>query len=94
VWEPTYCNCAHARPGPPSLEPCGSYPTDRSPYGVLDLAGGVADWTATGVAEGAAAIVRGGAWNQLELHARAASRRALAPDAVCEAVGFRVACTL
>ena len=94
VWEPTYCNCAHARPGPPGLEPCGSYPTDRSPYGVLDMAGGVADWTSTRVSEGAAAIVRGGAWNQLELYARAASRRALAPDAVSEAVGFRVACTL
>ncbi len=89
-WEPTYCKSAHARAGAPTLEPCGTYPTDRSPYGVLDLAGGVADWTMTPVGDDER-ICRGGSWNQLELYARAASRRALSVDAVSTHVGFRLA---
>jgi serine/threonine protein kinase/formylglycine-generating enzyme required for sulfatase activity len=90
TWEPTYCKCAHARPGPSSPEPCGSYPQDRSPFGVMDLAGGVADWTSSTTA-GTERIVRGGSWNQLDLHARAASRHAQAPENVSTHVGFRLA---
>lgn len=90
AWEPTYAKCAHSRPGPASPEPCGSYPQDRSPFGVMDLAGGVADWTSSTTA-GAERIVRGGSWNQLDLHARAASRHAQAPETVSTHVGFRLA---
>ncbi|MCA9545612.1 MAG: SUMF1/EgtB/PvdO family nonheme iron enzyme, partial [Myxococcales bacterium] len=90
-WEPTYCNCAHSRAHAASLEPCGSFPTDRSPYGVLDLAGGVADWTSTPVADGHERIIRGGSYNQLELYARAASRQAAPQDSVALHVGFRLA---
>jgi serine/threonine-protein kinase len=90
AWEPTYTKCAHARPGPSSPEPCGSYPQDRSPFGVMDLAGGVADWTSSTTA-GTERIVRGGSWNQLDLHARAASRHAQAPENVSTHVGFRLA---
>lgn len=94
TWEPTYCKSAHARPGAAHLEPCGSFPTDRSPYGVMDLAGGVSDWTVSPAgAEGdnADRICRGGSWNHLDLHARAASRHAMAPNAVSVSVGFRLA---
>lgn len=90
TWEPTYCKCAHARPGAPSPEPCGSYAQDRSPYGVMDLAGGVSDWTSTSTAH-SERICRGGSWNQLDLHARSASRHALASEAVSVSVGFRLA---
>ena len=90
TWEPTYCKCAHARPGPSSPEPCGSYPQDRSPFGVMDLAGGVSDWTSSATA-GTERIVRGGSWSQLDLHARAASRHAQAPENVSTHVGFRLA---
>jgi len=94
TWEPTYCKSAHARSGAARLEPCGSFPTDRSPYGVMDLAGGVSDWTVSpaGVeADSADRICRGGSWNHLDLHARAASRHAMAPNAVSVSVGFRLA---
>lgn len=94
TWEPTYCKSAHARPGAAHLEPCGSFPTDRSPYGVMDLAGGVSDWTvspAGSEGEHADRICRGGSWNHLDLHARAASRHAMAPAAVSVSVGFRLA---
>ncbi len=94
TWEPTYCKSAHARPGAAHLEPCGSFPTDRSPYGVMDLAGGVSDWTVSPAGadgEHADRICRGGSWNHLDLHARAASRHAMAPNAVSVSVGFRLA---
>ena len=90
AWEPTYCKSAHSRIGSPSPEPCGSYPQDRSPYGVMDLAGGVADWTSTTTA-GNDRICRGGSWQRLDVHARAASRHAMSPTAVSFDVGFRLA---
>lgn len=96
VWEPTYCKSAHARPGPAHLEPCGSFPQDRSPYGVMDMAGGVSDWTASDAVrprdgQKQERIYRGGSWNQLDLHARAASRHAASAESVSVSVGFRLA---
>ncbi len=96
VWEPTYCKSAHARPGPAHLEPCGSFPQDRSPYGVMDMAGGVSDWTASNAVkprdgQKPERIYRGGSWNQLDLHARAASRHAASAESVSVSVGFRLA---
>ncbi|MCA9539513.1 MAG: SUMF1/EgtB/PvdO family nonheme iron enzyme [Myxococcales bacterium] len=96
TWEPTYCKSAHSRPGVAGLEPCGSYATDRSPFGVMDLAGGVSDWTSTAAAtevetDHIERICRGGSWNHLDLHARVASRHATAAEAVSVSVGFRLA---
>ena len=96
TWEPTYCKSAHARSGAAHLEPCGSFATDRSPYGVMDLAGGVSDWTVSPAVTDADTerpdrICRGGSWNHLDLHARLASRHAMAPESVSVSVGFRLA---
>lgn len=41
--------------------PAGSLPAGASPYGVLDLAGNVAEWTCD-QPDGATAIVKGGSW--------------------------------
>ncbi len=95
AWEPTYCKSAHSRPGSPQLEPCGSFPNDRSPYGAMDMAGGVADWTTTevgGRSGRSERICRGGAWNQFDLQARCASRFAADPESVSVSLGFRLAC--
>jgi serine/threonine protein kinase/formylglycine-generating enzyme required for sulfatase activity len=94
TWEPTYCNSAHARSGPPCLEPCGNYPTDRSPYGILDLAGGVSDWTISSPRQRASEdlrVCRGGSWQHLDLRARLASRHLMWRSAVSVSVGFRLA---
>ncbi len=57
---PDLCNCDHATL---STSPTGRYsPQGDSPYGCGDMAGNVAEWTATaGEGEGMR-IVRGGAW--------------------------------
>jgi formylglycine-generating enzyme required for sulfatase activity len=89
------CKNAESKPGPPHLEACGAYAGDRSPYGVMDMAGGVADWTASNDVprpDGSVdRICKGGTFCYGELHARAASRHPVHPSSVLGWVGFRLA---
>jgi serine/threonine-protein kinase len=45
-FDPTFCLMRASRPYLPQPEPVGTFPTDESPYGVRDLAGGVREWVA------------------------------------------------
>jgi len=50
----------------PTLAPVGSFPEDLGPYGMVDLAGNVAEWTATDATEGrfpGYRMVAGGRWD-------------------------------
>jgi formylglycine-generating enzyme required for sulfatase activity len=50
----------------PTVAPVGSFPEDRSPYGILDMGGNVAEWTATPATESSfqgLRIVLGGRWD-------------------------------
>lgn len=98
IWEPTFCNNALENPGAPRLTPIGSHPTDMSPYGVMDLAGGVAEWTDERINDpdvgSMIAICKGGSWTRTDRDARLASRHPMFPDAVSRRVGFRLALTL
>jgi serine/threonine-protein kinase len=97
-----------SRPEASQPEVVGAFEDDRSPYGVRDLAGGVADWTSTSLdgaplpdlsAEGAPAaderqaIWRGGTWGTT-----AAASRAMRYSQMLRhggvLVGFRVALSL
>jgi formylglycine-generating enzyme required for sulfatase activity len=58
---------------------------------VVDLAGGVADWTASTLNDDPEQrICRGGSWQHLELRARAASRIPAHPLSVAPWLGFRL----
>jgi formylglycine-generating enzyme required for sulfatase activity len=65
TWDPARLN-SHDR-GPFDTTPVGAYPAGASPYGLLDAAGQVFEWTATPVAGATGAgdrvIVKGGSWD-------------------------------
>ena len=72
--------------------PVGSYPSDKSPYGVMDMAGNVMEWvdawynTNKGYRE-----IRGGSWNTGSYALRSANRAGRSPNASYFDVGFRCA---
>jgi formylglycine-generating enzyme required for sulfatase activity len=82
--------------------PVGSHPKDKSPYGVLDLAGNVDEWTSSTYCidpnrkcRGPNLVSRGGAWTMdepryLEVRSRGASAR----NERHQAMGFRCARSL
>jgi formylglycine-generating enzyme required for sulfatase activity len=59
-WDPSRLNSADR--GPFDTMPVGSFPDGASPFGMLDAAGQVFEWTATPAGEGRY-VVKGGSWD-------------------------------
>ncbi len=57
---------ANIHVGDATLAPVGSFPRDRSPYGVMDLAGNAQEWTSNVESEGGLPLSRGGNFLQTE----------------------------
>lgn len=87
--------------------PGGSFPGDKSPYGVVDMAGNVAEWVSDyyhptyynrapernpqGPKRGSLRVVRGGFWRESVVRGRTDQRWKGAPSAKHGGVGFRCA---
>ncbi len=96
-WDAMYA----ADDGWDATAPVGSFANDKSPFGVLDLAGNVSEWTDTEYMkcyrddcepDGKERVIRGGAWNDDDRRdVRAAYRNRDAPLLRGSFVGFRCA---
>jgi len=86
-----FAKCSESRPGRPAPEPSESFAeTDRSPYGVEAMGGGVAEWC-DGWWDDEMTLrpVRGGSWVQPVQYARVCTRVGQLAREVFAHVGFR-----
>ncbi len=94
-FDPSFCNMKDSQPGAPELAPIGSFPVDCSPYGVMDMAGGVIEWCAGPFnRDGILAIQKGGFWLASEPNCRLARRFGVFPTEPEKFCGFRVVLSL
>ena len=78
--------------GPFDTVPVGSYPDGQSPYGVLDMAGQVFEWTSTPFRkEPPRYVVKGGSWDDFPGVTRSAARHGRPPELKHILIGFRCA---
>ncbi len=94
-FDATFCKMRDSRPGLPLAEAIGAFAWDVSPYGVCDLAGGVADWCTpdprrTTPREPREVVSRGGAWCDWPIDCRLASRRRYLATEHSARVGVRL----
>jgi eukaryotic-like serine/threonine-protein kinase len=76
-FDPTFCLMRESRSFQAQPEPVGTFPTDESPYGVRDMAGGMCEWVADVFGERSAEEL--------------ANEREPAPDAERDQSGWRMA---
>ncbi|WP_330233038.1 formylglycine-generating enzyme family protein [Nocardia sp. NBC_00508] len=102
-WQPHYESHGPA----PATSEVGVLTNGRSPFGVLDMAGNVAEWTATpyllydrhriydpnyrAVADHGHFVVRGGGWKSFRWQTRTSERIAVSPEYSAPDLGFRCA---
>jgi len=87
------CNTTESKIG--HTTPVKKYQEGRSPYGCLDMAGNVWEWTDSRYDEKKeSAILRGGSWNYFRFIARCANRFRINRGSKGDSTGFRCAKTL
>ncbi len=89
TFQPNRCNTRDAKGRNRSIRRGGSMPRCKSPFGVFDLSGNVAEWTASPFLRKGWRIIRGGSFNRPDWDVRCASRGGLPPNSRKSSVGFR-----
>ena len=88
IFDPTRLNSHDA--GPFDTVPVGMFPAGKSPYGVLDMAGQIFEWTSTAGPAGRT-VVKGGSWDDKGCGVcRSAARHTRPNDIKHILIGFRV----
>jgi formylglycine-generating enzyme required for sulfatase activity len=84
-------NCNTSESGSEGTRPVDAHPGGASPYGIIDMAGNVWEWTHTNYDEEAVwRVLKGGAWDYKGIKdTRCAARVYFRPDFRNQAVGFR-----
>ncbi|MBX7195015.1 MAG: formylglycine-generating enzyme family protein, partial [Sandaracinaceae bacterium] len=91
-FDPALCKMRSSRAGDFTPEIVGAFPTDVSPFGVRDLAGGIAEWTSTAYGDDSRArCVKGGAWSTRAHRCAASFRASMLEHHVSGDLGFRLA---
>jgi len=92
--------------GPGETAPVGSYPRGTSPYGAMDMAGNVWEWTADWLERYPGneddstrygtkyKVVRGSSWGNVIKYARTSNRHWAEPNTLSILTGFRCALSL
>ncbi|MEQ8355638.1 MAG: SUMF1/EgtB/PvdO family nonheme iron enzyme [Kiloniellaceae bacterium] len=84
------CCAPSATDGSRRTAPVGSYPAGASPFGVLDMAGNVWEWTATDFpGRPDERAIRGGGWDNNPYCLRASYRHGNPPHFSLDMVDFR-----
>ncbi len=91
-FDASLCKMAESRPAQAQPEPVGSFPSDRSPHGVRDVAGGVQEWVADWLnRRNRFRVVRGGGYSNRESTTHCAYRSGANLKGAYPFIGFRVA---
>ena len=91
-FDATFCKMANSRPGQPMPERVGSFPSDVSPYGILDMAGLVGEYCDSPFGgDPQLRVVKGGNYNTPnDTGCRATHRLAVMPGVPALDRGFRL----